>query len=150
MGQLVYDNLFWTKAYKDLGMASVRSLGWNIGSVREIVGGGKDFAAAGINAARGRSPAFTHRMAYLTSMVVLGGTVGGMLHYLMTGKHPEELKDWYFPKTGRLDDEGRPIRLSLPTYIKDVFHATSHPGRTITNKLHPLIGLVSEMLANED
>jgi hypothetical protein len=41
MGQLVYDNLFWNRAVKDLAMASVRSVGWNLGSVREMGGGVK-------------------------------------------------------------------------------------------------------------
>src|SRR6185312_5079823 len=33
LGQLVYDNLFWHKATKDVAMASVRSVGWNVGTV---------------------------------------------------------------------------------------------------------------------
>jgi hypothetical protein len=36
MGQVVYDNLFWNKAAKDLAMASVRSLGWNLGNVARV------------------------------------------------------------------------------------------------------------------
>jgi hypothetical protein len=73
MGQLVYDNLFWKKAAKDLAMASVRSVGWNLGSLREIPGGAIDFAKAGADVARGRAPEFTHRMAYVTSMTVWPG-----------------------------------------------------------------------------
>jgi hypothetical protein len=44
MGQLVYDNLFWNRTVKDLSMASVRSVGWNIGDIRELPGGVKDAA----------------------------------------------------------------------------------------------------------
>lgn len=43
-GQLVYDNLFWNKSAKDIGMVMTRSLGWNLGTVREIGGGLKDLA----------------------------------------------------------------------------------------------------------
>jgi hypothetical protein len=42
MGQLRYDNLFWHKTAKDLSMITVRSVGWNLGSYREILGGLKD------------------------------------------------------------------------------------------------------------
>ncbi len=37
-GELVYDNLFWNGVLKDAGMASVRALGWNLGTVREVFG----------------------------------------------------------------------------------------------------------------
>jgi hypothetical protein len=150
MGQLVYDNLFWKKAAKDLAMASVRSVGWNLGSFREIPGGAIDFAKAGADVARGRPPEFTKRMAYVSSMTVLAGLAGGALHYLMTGEAPDELKDYYFPRTGRTDANSRPIRLSLPTYVKDVVHFTNAPLTTAKNKLHPLIGMVADMLSNED
>jgi hypothetical protein len=57
MGQVVYDNLFWRKSIKDIGMASVRSLGWNLGTFRELGGGALDFAKAGREAGpAARSP----------------------------------------------------------------------------------------------
>lgn len=39
MGQLRYDNLMWDRIMKDLGQVAVRSLGWNLGDIREIGGG---------------------------------------------------------------------------------------------------------------
>ncbi|MBF0456731.1 MAG: hypothetical protein HQK99_02430 [Nitrospirae bacterium] len=39
MGQVRYDNIFWNKVFKDLLMASVRSVGWTGGTIREIGGG---------------------------------------------------------------------------------------------------------------
>jgi hypothetical protein len=66
MGQLVYDKLFWNKTAKDLAMLSIRSVGWNTGTIREIVGGAADTAkwlaqsgkylAKGGNAHRRNSP----------------------------------------------------------------------------------------------
>jgi hypothetical protein len=38
LGELVYDNLFWHAVLKDAGMASVRALGWNLGTVRGVLG----------------------------------------------------------------------------------------------------------------
>lgn len=37
-GELIYDNLFWNAILKDAGMGSVRALGWNLGTVREVFG----------------------------------------------------------------------------------------------------------------
>src|SRR5262249_9503285 len=122
LGQMVYDNLFWNKAVKDLSMASVRSLGWNLGTIRELGGGAVDTVLAGKDLATGKKPEFTHRMAYLVAMPMLTGIMGAVAGYLMTGKGPDELRDYFFPKTGELDAQGRPIRLTLPSYMKDVYH----------------------------
>lgn len=156
MGQLVYDNLFWNKTLKDLSMASVRSVGWNIGTLREVGGGLVDYAGLpkrAVQRVRGTSssdPLFTHRMAYVAALPLVVGAMGAMTQYLLTGKGPQELKDYFFPKTGALDENGNPERISFPSYMKDVFHAKEEPGKVVTNKLHPLAGLISEMLRNED
>jgi hypothetical protein len=42
---MVYDNLFWNKAGKDIAFLCVRSVGWNLGTFREL--GGAVFDAAG-------------------------------------------------------------------------------------------------------
>jgi hypothetical protein len=73
-----------------------------------------------------------------------------MYHYLATGKGPEELKDYYFPKTGQLDEQGRPQRASLPTYVKDLYHYATAPGKTITGKASPIVSLVADMIRNQD
>jgi hypothetical protein len=150
MGQLVYDNLFWNKAFKDLGMIAVRSLGWNLGTVREIGGGLKDFAKQPFNLAAGVKPQFTHRMAYVVALPIVVGWAGAVTQFLYTGKGPEELKDYFFPKTGDIGSDGRPERVSLATYMKDVYAVFHHPVQTVAHKLHPLINAMVEMVTNED
>ncbi len=39
LGQVVYDNLFWDRRFKDLLMVAFRSVGWNMGTFRELGGG---------------------------------------------------------------------------------------------------------------
>lgn len=150
MGQVVYDNLFWNKAAKDLAMASVRSLGWNLGTFREIGGGLIDAGKAGLKLATANRPEFTHRMAYTMALPIVAGIAGGMLHYAMTGKPPEELKDYFFPKTGGVDENGRESRVSLPTYMKDIYAYKEHPIKTLGDKLHPLGAAIVDMLNNRD
>ncbi len=150
MGQVVYDNLFWNKTVKDLSMASVRSVGWNLGTLRELGGGVMDFGKVPLDAVRGRKPEFTHRMAYLLAMPLLAGLIGGVMNYWMTGEPPKELKDYFFPRTGEIDRNGHAVRMSLPSYMKDVYGYTTHPLQVVANKLHPAISAVAQMLANKD
>lgn len=150
MGQLVYDNLFWNRTFKDLLMGSVRSVGWNQGTVRELGGGVVDSTQMLADLMRGKKSDVTYRTAYLMALPMLMGMVGAIAHYLMTGKGPSELKDYYYPKTGRLDANGLPERIAFPSYMKDIYHYTQAPVQTVLNKLHPSIAMMEQMWANKD
>jgi len=164
MGQMVYDNLFWNKAIKDLGMASVRSVGWDLGTIRELGGGVVDTSrfikeglgqgAENARAIKGdmtpKEAEFTHRMAYMIALPVLTGIIGATYQYLRTGKGPEELRDYFFPRTGEKDPQGRFVRMTLPTYMKDVYHYAHDPVQTVEGKVSPFPSLVYQMLNNKD
>jgi hypothetical protein len=91
MGQLVYDNLMWKKTQKDIAFIASRSVGWNLGTLREIGGSFVDSAAAMKAIASGKAPEFTTRMAYTMALPVVTATMGAMLTYLATGKGPQSL-----------------------------------------------------------
>lgn len=154
-GQLAYDNLMMNRTVKDVLMAGVRSLGWNIGTFREIGGGVKDIGAL---VTRGE---LTQRTAYLLGMTMVTGLTGAILHKLMTGDNPEELKDYFFPKTGRVRPDGTADRLSLPSYMRDVaaltnridegpFRLTQNAWNMVKSKVHPALTSTAEMLNNEN
>jgi hypothetical protein len=140
MGQMVYDNLFWNKTAKDLAMASVRSVGWNLGTIRELGGGMSDILHGDASL----------RASYVAALPILTGLIGATTQYLMTGQPPQSLRDYYFPQTGNLDENGRPERVALPSYMKDVYAYTQQPGRTLLNKIHPMVNGIAEMLQNRD
>jgi hypothetical protein len=151
MGQLVYDNLFWHRATKDIAMASVRSVGWNIGTIRELGGGALDAAQVPGKLLRGDgSSAMTHRLAYVAALPAVVALHGAILHYLMTGSAPSSSKDYFYPRTGRTNPDGTDERIQLPSYMKDVFAYAEHPYDTVKHKLHPMIAMLSDMLENED
>lgn len=150
MGQLVYDNLFWSKTFKDLAMASVRSVGWNIGTIRELGGGITDIAKAGAKRATGSPAELTHRAAYVAALPVVVGLYGALYQYLRTGDGPQELKDYFFPKTGEVDADGNPERVQIASYMKDVFAYAGHPWETLKHKMNPSLSVVYEMLQNQD
>jgi len=149
MGQVVYDNYFWNAAFKDLSMASVRSVGWNAGTLRELGGGMADLATSRSRMARGEA-FMTHKLAYTISLPIMAGMMGAITTYLYTGKGPDTLEDYYHPKTGRQNDNGDDERVNLPSYMKDVFAYKRHPWQTVQNKLHPMIGVIADMLNNKD
>lgn len=169
MGQLVYDNLFWHKAFKDSMMAAQRSVGWNLGTIREIGGGVADILstpARALRESRGEArlgeKIVTHRMAYAMALPVVVGVLGAIYQKLHTGMLPGQnkdgtfggdetaLKDMFLPRTGQTNAQGEEERVQLPSYMKDVFAYSKHPVRTIANKASPPISMVSQMLNNKD
>lgn len=180
-GQLVYDNLFWKNAQKDLGMGAFRALGWNIGTSREVFGaptsqigqfkasatgssGGPYRAKRLMNTGRDgegrrqfaetREPWMTHKTAYVAALSMVIGLMGALYQYTHAGEGPKELRDYFFPRTGRKRPDGKDERVSFPSYFKDVygvFHDfPTSAGQTIGHKLQPLLNLAYEILTNED
>jgi len=152
LGQVVYDNLFWNKVTKDISHATIRSVGWNVGDIREGGGGALDWAkfVKDISTGKSKNAEFTHRMAYTIALPTVVMTTGAIVQYLMTGKGPEELKDYFFPKTGDTTPDGHNVRLALPSYMKDVFAVANNPTHTVTSKLHPMWSALAEMMQNKD
>lgn len=153
LGQMVYDNLFWSKSLKDIGMLSVRSLGWNLGDIREIPGGLADYAALPFKALtkKGRLDIrMTPKMAYVIALPYVAGVWGAIIYYMYNGTAPQQLLDYYYPKTGRKKPDGTDERITLPTYMKDVFAVAAQPWQTVANKLHPEISAIIQMLENRD
>jgi hypothetical protein len=158
-GQLVYDNLFWPRIVKDLGMASVRSLGWNLGSFFELGGGMKDLVRRPLPGGREVrtigdhpvvDPLLSHRTAHLIGLTFSVGLAGAIYHVAHTGEWPSELRDYFFPKDGHKNAQGDDERVSFPSYMKDLFAMSHAPLTTLGHKLHPLGGVVADTLRNED
>ncbi len=161
MGELVYDNVFWNRALKDALMVSTRSVGWNLGTFREIGGGVADLRRLSQRGENGVTwKGLSDRSAYIAGLVFVTGLLGSTIQYLYTGKGPDDTKDMFFPRTGKTRPDETEDRLSLPTYMKDIaeyYHDGVNfvkygedPFHTIENKLHPLISTAQQMITNKD
>lgn len=150
LGEMVYDNLHWNKVAKDTAMISVRALGWNLGTWRELGGGLYDFVGSLRDLKNGKWSGLSHRQAYVMALPVLAGSMGAAIMYMLTGESPQELKDYFFPKIGGKDANGDDRRVSIPSYMKDVFEMAHDPTGTATNKLNPLISTMAAMYQNKD
>lgn len=159
LGELAYDNLHLNRTFKDALMVGLRSVGWNIGTWREIGGGVKDVgtSAKGVLSGEGITP----RTAYIGGLVMTAAVYGAMYQVLMGAGWPTEPKDYFFPRTGRRRRDGRPERVSLPSYMRDIAHVANRadegPLRIASNvwhmgrgKINPGINSVIEMLNNEN
>ena len=149
MGQLVYDNLFWNKVFKDVSMLAVRSVGWNLGSWREFAGSAFDVKTTKKRMDRG-DKWLSQKMAYTIGAVTLYATLGYVIQFILTGKHPDDDRDLFFPRTGRKNPDGSPERISLPTYAKDWYAYGTQPFKTVKNKIHPQWGLLNDLRRNKD
>jgi hypothetical protein len=163
-GQVVYNNFFWDRTQKDLMMLTTRSVGWNGGYWREFGGAGIDLSKGLKRAVTGEDTVrniVTPRLAYAVTLPFVVGLHGAMLQYIMTGKGPDELKDYFFPKTGKLNADGTPERVTLPTYMKDHFSyfggfrngmsaGLEQMGTSFVHKIQPLITAMAEMMENKD
>jgi len=89
-------------------------------------------------------------MAYTIGALVLYASLGAIIMKILTGGDPEEPKDYFFPKTGNKNPDGSDERLSLPTYAKDWFAYGTQPIKTVKHKIHPLWGLMADIVSNED
>lgn len=148
-GQMTYDNLFWSRKQKDIGLLAVRSLGWTLGTVREGGGGIKDLIGNMDAVRRGQRPEMSPRMAYTMMLPVMIGVYGAMYGYA-TGHPPQTLTDLYHPQTGEVDRDGNPGRIDLPSYMKDAFALSKDAKTTATNKLHPGFQELHELWTNKD
>lgn len=162
LGQLAYDNLFWNRSVKDLMQASIQSVGWNVGTKNVIFGGLADarkiFKPESLLAPLDKEGKITDatmsritgRLSYLIALNVGVGTLGAMTQYMLTGQGPQELKDYFFPKTGNKNPDGTDARISFPSYVKDEFGFARHPIDTVEHKLHPSFSMIAELLNNKD
>src|SRR5260221_684071 len=148
LGQLNYDNLYWNKMMRDLAHIGTRALGWNVGTLREGAGGVLDIAK-GRQRQPGGMKQLSARAGYVLALPITSAVIGGMYQYLKTGQGPQELTDYYFPKTGGKNAHGGDMRASMPGYIKDYYEWTMQPEQTAIGKLHPMLSSTIAMLNNK-
>jgi hypothetical protein len=149
MGQMVYDNLFYNRAVKDVAMLGFRAFGWQLGKMQEGGGAIIDLVEAARQGARGERPQFTHRMAYVIALPLLVGIMGGIVTYLCTGQRPKG-KDYFMPRIGGEDQNGNPLRVNFPSYVKDAMAYTKHPATSFGHSLNPLASSMMDLMMNRN
>jgi hypothetical protein len=153
-GQMTYDNLAWHKLLKDLLFISLRSVGWNYGDIREVVGAGaniKDIVSKFI--IEGKLPKqkeISQRLFFVLAMpiaIAIEGYVYSMLH----GVKPKKLFDYFAWKTGHINPDGSEDRRIVASYLKDWIAFANEPSlKVVRNKLSPFLDIVIPLSQNKD
>jgi hypothetical protein len=143
------------RLYRKALTASVLSVGWQLGFIREFGGGIAGGAKSLVGVAR-RDPVqreITTRTAYALTYTAGALAMGGLATYFFTGKPPSEGKDFLYPK---LADGSR---VNTPLFTREFGAMYYHwqdegfiPGTAslLENKLVPMISTLHEIYKNED
>lgn len=147
-GEMNFDTLFWNNTFKGAMQLMFRSVTWKLGSVSQFGGAfgeqAKEFADA---FKERRAPELNRKMAWVFGMLLLTAALGTIISRTLGGKTPKDLTDMVFPQIDPKDDK---VRVSLPTYFKDVVHAIHAPLNFVTSSMSGWIGRLVDLLRNKD
>lgn len=133
-GEMFYKGLFINKTLKDTGIMSMLSMGWNTGLIRQPVGAvtgavKQGLVATGMKQVGPRELAAMQLDDKLPFVgMYIGGSMlsGALLTYTLTGKWPTEWVDYFWPKTGLTNPDGRPGRLGTPFQTREGHMLAGH------------------------
>lgn len=147
-GELNYDTLFWNRTFKSAMQIMFRSVTWKLGSVEAFAGAfggqGREFRDA---FKERRAPELHRNTAWLFGMLLTTAALGYVISKAVGQKDPKNLTDLVFPQIDPKDDK---IRVSLPTYFKDIVHLIHDPTGYVTSSMSGWIGRVADLLRNKD
>lgn len=147
-GELNYDTLFWNRTFKSAMQIMFRSVTWKLGSVEAFAGAfggqGREFRDA---FKERRAPELHRNTAWLFGMLLTTAVLGYVISKAVGKKDPKSLTDLVFPQIDPKDDK---IRVSLPTYFKDIVHLIHDPTGYVTSSMSGWIGRVADLLRNKD
>ena len=161
LGEMINDNIMWKTTAKQVASIGMLSYSWNVGKIREIIGGA---IAAGKGVGKGLDIAsvdYDPRVAYVVAFPMVLATVNAIYQYMKTGKPPESAHDLMVPRTGgqvpgfggRGTVEERTI---LPGDEKEIFGwysmlAGDRPiSQELYNKANPFIRLGVDLMRKQD
>lgn len=136
-GEMFYKNLFWNRYLKDSGIASFLSLSWNYGQFNQAAGALNNLGVALRDmAGMSKNKDFLSRRqrevykasdrgTFVASYVGISMASAGLLSYALSGQIPSGL-DWFFPRTGVNNPDGRPGRLTTPFNTREPFMLAGH------------------------
>ena len=156
-GEMIHDNIFWRQNAKQAAQISMLSYSYNFGTLRQLGGAAVDVAKLPYKlaqAARGKPHGefWTDKMSYSVIALPLGyAMLNALIQAYYTGEPPKDYKDLMAGRTGGTDAiSGEPERFWPPSYAKQLYGLSVHPGQEITNKLNPFVQLLASLAQNKD
>ena len=153
LGQMIADNLHYSRGLKNTLSAAIGYPGWTLGSVRAMVNAATGAAKLPIAAVGGPAKLNAQEeisLKFALAMTVVVGTYGSLLCKVLTGHWPRTLQEAFQIPTGDKDIYGNEKRVQLPSYMKDYLGWAFHPIKTAQGKLNPLFEWITEIWENKD
>jgi hypothetical protein len=161
---LVINHAFWTRSLAQAASAAFKFVEFSFGTLRGMYGAAGDVRML----TKGQlTPRLAKAIAFPFVMYLMGSTA----QKLWTGKAPWEsgsdtpLRDGFEPRTGRLNPDGTPERMNLPTYWRtavqwskptlnlakgDLEQATTDLGHALKGRLSGGVDTVVMWATNKD
>lgn len=148
LGEMNFDNLFWNRTFKSAMQIMFRSVTWKLGNLRATGGAFKGQSTEFLNAIKEkRMPELHSNMAWLLGMTAVTAALSSTIMYLSTGKAPSEVKDFVYPQ---IDENDSDIRISTPTYWKDLISLYHSPTGYAKSSLSSWVGRTADIWQNRD
>jgi hypothetical protein len=146
LGETNFDNIFWDRTFKTAMQVMFRSVTWKLGNIqgfgKAVFNQAKEFKSA---FQEKRIPEITPATGWALGIISLSAAIGYTMQYMMTGKKPEELLDYFYP---RFNEDGD--RVSIPTYMRDAMHLTHGPAGYVRSSMSGFIGRAWDVITNKD
>lgn len=156
-GEVVMENIFWSRALKDVLNIALTSQGWELGTIRSYGGSALDVAAGGpraINAAgvASRGGRWSPRTSYMVGLTGATVIMSSLYQYLKTGTLPSSVGEFMgAPWGGGNTPEGAREHAWLPGYNpKEPAQFAHAPFQYFLNKLSPFGQLGGSMMSGKD
>ena len=166
-GEMNFDNLFWNRTFKSAMQYVFRSVTWKLGNVRAVgrgIAGQADqlleplrYVAQKVQNREITAkpfPALDPDMAWVASVALTTATLGTIIQKLVAKQFPWEtntpLMDAFMPRSGGVDENGKPNRILLPSYVRDWISAQHNPGQYLVHGLSSTVGRAVEAWNNRD
>jgi hypothetical protein len=149
-GEMIQDNIFVNKMFKQVAQIVMRSYSWTLGLARQVGKAAGDPRRLSI-----KHPDYNPSAAGIIGTAIAVPTINAIYQYLKTGQAPEDIKDLIAPRTGgqvpgfggRSEVEERAM---LPSHERDIFGWFFDPKREAANKQSRMLQMAEEGISGTD
>lgn len=128
-GEMFYSTLFWDRYWKDAGIGSFLSLGWNLGFVREFGGAAVELVSRQFTPslrAKETVREVTNKRAFALLYISTAMLINGVMSWGLSGEAPDEFMDFIFPRIGGKNPDGSKRRITNMFYTRELPMLTKH------------------------
>jgi len=151
-GEMLKDNMFWSKTAQQMSELIYLSPSWKIGTARELGGGITELPESARGLLKGEG--VTGKTAYSIALPATMAMISGVSTYMMTGEKPTGM-DYVAPRTGGTQASGKstvPERLAIPSNFKDELQTIMGGGpiAELEGGINTLPNAIYELVNNLD